>query len=179
MKRAKQFYMAVIVICLIIISVSIYYTLGGFDPVDVFVMEGKQRTVIGKEYVEKYDFEIFGGRFDETKAAIDSGFLKGQLTVLFYDEYNLGKDSVHYFMGASIEEINDVLRLPAGYTYKEFKTDKIFKIFITQHWLVRPVPEEMKELMEVKAIEEGAVLQPVSFELYYEDESLSVERWAR
>lgn len=179
MKRAKQFYLAIIAISLIIITWSTYYTLGGFDEVEVFVMEGKERTVIGKEYIEKYRYADYKKRIEETKAEIDSGRLKGMLTLVIYENDTIGQDSIHYFIGASIDEVKDVLRLPAGYTYKEFKTDKLFKVFITQHVLVRPTPDEINELMEIKAIEEGHVLQPYWFELYYKDESLSVEQWAK
>ncbi|WP_436517997.1 hypothetical protein [Ekhidna sp. To15] len=179
MKRKKQLYLAIIIVCLIIIAWSTYYTLGGFDPIEVYVMEGKERTVIGKEYIEKYRYADFRYRIEEAKAEVDSGRLKGMLTVIFFQNDMIGKDSVHYFIGASREEIKDVLRLPAGYTYKEFRTDKIFKIFMTQHELVRPTPEEIAEIVQIKAIEEGVVLQPVSFELYYPDRSFSVEYWAK
>ena len=179
MKRAKQLYLAIIIVCLIIIAWSTYYTLGGFDPVEIYVMEGKERTVIGKEYIEKYRPSEFGLKMQQTKAEIDSGKLKGMLTVVFFENDTIGDDSVHYFLGASRDEIKDVLQLPAGYSYKEFRTDKVLKIFMTQHVLVRPTPEEIGELMQVKSIEEGAVLQPYSFELYYPDQSFSVEYWAR
>lgn len=179
MKRAKQLYLAIIIVCLIIIAWSTYYTLGGFDPVEVYVMEGKERTVIGREYIEKYRYADFSNRIEEAKVEVDSGRLKGMLTVIFFQNDTIGPDSVHYFIGASRDEIKDVLRLPAGYTYKEFKTDKIFKVFMTQHVLVRPTPEEIAEIVQIKAIEEGVVLQPMSFELYYPDRSFSVEYWAR
>ncbi|MEP1035650.1 hypothetical protein [Ekhidna sp.] len=179
MKRAKQLYIVIIILCLIIIAWSTYYTLGGFDPIEVYVMEGKDRTVIGKEYIEKYRYAEFSNRMQEAKAEVDSGRLEGMLTIIFFQNDTIGQDSIHYFIGASVEEINDVLRLPAGYSYKEFKTDKIFKVFMTQHVLVRPTPEEIAEIVQIKAIEEGKVLQPLSFELYYPDQSFSVEYWAR
>lgn len=179
MKRAKRIYLTIIILSLVIIAVSTYYTLGGFDPVDVFVMEGKSRTVIGNEYIEKFEPSTFKQKMDSARSAINSGVLDGMLTVVFYENEMIGADSVHYFLGASKDQISDVLKLPAGYEYQEFKTDKVFKVFITQHWLVRPSPAEVAEIVKVKAIEEGEVLLPFSFELYYEDESLSVEFWAR
>ncbi len=179
MKRVKQFYLAITILCLVTIAFSTYYTLGGFDPVDVFVMKGGERTVIGKEYIVKYDYNAFHKKIQETIAEIDSGRLKGMLTVVFFENDMIGEDSVHYFIGVSIDEILDVLRLPSGYDYKEFRTEKIFKIFITQHPWIRPLSEEINEIMEIQSIEEGKVLQPYSFELYYKDGSLSIERWVR
>jgi len=179
MIRAKIIYSIIIVVLLAIIGWSTYYTLGGFDPVEVYVENGAERTVIGKEYLEKYDYEEFHAKMQETISQIDSGRLKGMLTVIFFEDESIGKDSVHYFLGASVDEIKNVVRLPAGYEYREFETSKVFKVFITQHFLVRPSPEKINELMEIRAIEEGVVLQPVSFEVYYKDQSLRVERWAR
>ncbi|WP_370090321.1 hypothetical protein [Ekhidna sp.] len=178
MKRAKLIYSSIIIICLIIISWSTYYTLGGFEPVEVYVMEGKERTVIGKEYWEKHDYELLKKRYHETKAQIDSGRLKGQVAIVFYDQEE-ESDTAHYFIGAYTDEIKDVLRVPAGYSYKEFKTSKVFKVFLTRHWLVGASREEVDQLMEIKAIEEGVVLQPFTFDLYYADQSRSTERWAR
>lgn len=179
MKRAKQFYTAIIILCLIIIALSTYYTLGGFDSLTVFALPAKERTIIGKEYKEKYDASTFDKRMKETKAAIDSGTFEGKLTVVFYEKEGMSKDSLHYFLGASKDEISNVIKLPAGYEYKEFKTDQVFKIFITQHWLVRPLPKKIKALMEARAEEEGKTLQPYSFDIYFSDGSLSTERWAK
>ncbi|MEO9482653.1 MAG: hypothetical protein ABJG47_04380 [Ekhidna sp.] len=179
MKRTKQLYLVIIIACLIIIAWSTYYTLGGFEPVEIYVMEVKERTVIGKEYIEKYHYADFSDRIEAAKIEVDSGRLKGMLTVIFFQNDTIGIDSAHYFIGASQDEIKDVLRVPAGYSYKEFRANKVFKIFMTQHELVRPRPEKVAELVQVKAIEEGAVLQPFSFELYYPDRSFSVEYWAR
>lgn len=160
-----------------VIAWSTYYTLGGFDSLEVYVMEGKERTVIGNEYHEKFDYKLLRERYEQTKAAIDSGQLKGQVAIVFYNDS--APDSTHYFIGASIDEIKDVIRLPAGYAFKEFRTNKIFKVFLTQHWMVAPDREKIAEMMEVKAIEEAAILQPFSFDLYYSDGSRSTERWAK
>ena len=177
MKRAKQLYLAIIIICIFIIAGSTYYTLGGFDPIEVYVMEGKERTIIGKEYFEKHSYKNLKERYEETRAAIDSNQLKGQVAIVYYED--AAPDSIHYFIGAYEDEIKDVLRLPAGYTYKEFKTNKVFKVFLTQHWMVAPDRDEIDEMMEIKAIEEASILEPYSFDLYYSDGSRSTERWAR
>ncbi|NQZ75033.1 MAG: hypothetical protein HRT61_02830 [Ekhidna sp.] len=177
--RTKRFYLSVIAICIVFVGVSTYCTLGGFDEVEVFVMEGKQRTVVGKEYLEKFRYVDFKNRIEEARAQVDSGKLDGMLTVIFFENDTIGIDSAHYFIGSSNDEIVDVLRVPAGYTYREFQTNKTFKIFMTMHELVRPRPEKVAELMKAKAQGEGEELLPVAFELYYPDGSFSVEYWAK
>ena len=89
------------------------------------------------------------------------------------------KDSIHCFIGASRDSIQGLVRIPAGYLYKQFTTDKVYKIFMTKSGWVRPLPETIEEIMKVRSIEEGEVLQPLTFELYYEDGSFSVEKWVK
>lgn len=179
MIRAKIIYSVIIATLLGILIWSTYYTLGGFDPVEIFVTKGAERTVIGREYIEKYNYETFDQRVREAMADIDSNRLKGKLAVVFFENDTIGQDSIHYFIGAYRDEIKSVVRLPSGYDYKEFRASTVLKVFLAQHWLVRPSPEDIHELVQVRAIEEGVVLQPYWFELYYEDMTLSVEYWAQ
>ncbi|MBC6401965.1 MAG: hypothetical protein GDA37_13355 [Ekhidna sp.] len=74
-------------------------------------------------------------------------------------------------------KIKGVARIPAGFDYRQYRTEKIYKIFITQSDWIRPTPESIEEMMLIKSIEEGEVLKPYTFELYYQDGSFSVEKW--
>lgn len=182
MQRAKYLYLSVIILCLVIISGCIYYVLGGFDPVEVYLFDGPaERTVIGKEYFlpANDNSKEYNERMTEAWQDIQNGTLKGQLTSVIYVNDTLSKDSIHCFIGASFEEIKGVMRMPSGYEYRQFTTNRIYKIFVTQHALARPTPEENEQLMQVRSIEEGEVLQPYTFELYYEDNSLSIEKWVK
>ncbi|MEQ9402028.1 MAG: hypothetical protein RIM99_00470 [Cyclobacteriaceae bacterium] len=179
MKKAKQFYLSIIVICLIIISVSIYYSLGGFEKMQVFEFDGTGRTVIGRHYIGRYTSDKVKDFYLETKALIDSGKLKGRVALVEYKNDTIGQDSVHLFIGASFDEIRSILEIPSGYTYEEYKTSKIYRVFITQHPLVRPTPDKVRSLLEVKSIEDGKVLQPYSFDIYYPDGSWCTEAWVK
>lgn len=171
--------MTIIVVCLIIISVSIYYILGGFEPVNVYLIDGTSRVVIGKEYFIPDDREAFFQKMDSARMDIENEKLKGDLTAVIYENDTIAEDMIHCFIGASRDGIKGVVRMPAGFKFRQFTTDQIFKVFITQHWLVQPLPEEIEEMIQVRSIEEGKVLQPLTFEVYYPDNSLSVEKWAK
>ncbi|GAB4233752.1 MAG: hypothetical protein Tsb0034_07110 [Ekhidna sp.] len=179
MQRAKFLYLTIIIICLVIISFSTYYTLGGFDPVEVYFFDGTNRTVIGNAHYIPNQGKDFRQRMDSVKAEIDAGKLKGRLTAIIYQHDSIPDDSVLCFIGASQDGSKGVMRMPAGYEYRQFKTNRIYRIFITQHPLARPNPEEIEQIMELKSIEEGEVLQPHTFELYYQDGSLSIEKWVK
>ena len=179
MKRAKFIYLAIIVVCLIILSTTVYYVLGGFDEIEVYSYDGGERTVIGKQYIGKFKPQELQKILVETKTMIDGGKLKGQLTLVDYQNDTIGEDSTHYFIGASFDEIRNVLELPAGFTYEEYRTPSIYRVFITQHPLIQPLPSTIRSLIEVRAIEDGLVLQPFTFDIYYEDGSLFTEGWVK
>ena len=179
MKRAKQVYLVIIVICLIIISYATYYSLGGFDKIEVFVFDGANRTVIGKHYIGKYQPQQVQDILKATKVLIDNGKLKGQIALVEYQNDTIGSDSTHLFIGASFDAIRGILEIPAGFTYQEYETNKIYRVFITQHPFVRPLPSEIRSMMEVRSIEDGQVLVPYTFDLYYSDGSWCTEAWVR
>ncbi len=179
MKKARSFYTLIIVVCLLVISVGIYYILGGFDPIEVYFFDGTNRTVVGKEYYLPDQRKDFFEKLDSAKADLLQGTLKGNLTAVIYQNDWKKKDSIHCFIGASQDSVKGVLRIPAGYEYKQFETNKIYKVFITQNRWIQPTPGTIEEIMEVKSIEEGEVLHPYSFELYYRDGSFSVEKWVK
>ncbi|MEM9337123.1 MAG: hypothetical protein AAGA66_00220 [Bacteroidota bacterium] len=168
----------VIIICLITITFSIYYGIGGFDPITVYEYGAADRTVVGKHYIGKFPPRRVRNFIKEAKALIDSGRLKGALTLVEFQNDTIGSDSIHLFIGASFDEIRNILEIPSGFSYEEFQTDKVYQVFITQHPLVQPLPNEVKELMQDKATEAGRILQPVIFDIYYEDGSLRTEGWA-
>ena len=153
--------------------------MGGFDEIEVYFFEGRERTVIGKEYFIPNDDNSFIEKMDNAKAALMAGTLRGKLTSVIYQDEWMEKDSIHCFIGASRDSIQGLVRIPAGYLYKQFTTDKVYKIFMTKSGWVRPLPETIEEIMKVRSIEEGEVLQPLTFELYYEDGSFSVEKWVK
>lgn len=177
-KKAKRVYLVIILLCLATIFSSLYYTIGGFDPLEVYVFEGVNRTVIGKHHIGKFPPRRVRNFVQEAKALIDSGTLKGDLTLVEFQNDTIGSDSTHLFIGASFDEIRNILEIPSGFTYQEFETDKIYRVFITQHPLVQPLPSEVRSQMEEKAKDDGRELQPLTFDIYYSDGSLRTESWA-
>ncbi len=179
MNRARWLYLSIIIFCLTVIVFTTYYTLGGFDESQVYVFEGGSRTVIGKQFIGDAGSSQIDELVQEARALIDNGRLTGQFVLVEYQNDTIGEDSVHLYIGAALEEIRNVLEIPSGYSYEEFTTDKIYRVFITQHPLVRPFPAEIRSLIEVRAIQEGEVLAPYTFDIYYDDGSLRTEAWVR
>ena len=142
MKKVKAVYIGIIVVSLLIISGSVYYILGGFDPVEIYLFDGTTRTVIGREYILPDDDKYFQQEMDSIYKDLQSGTLKGMLTAVVYQDENL-RDSIRYFLGASQDSTKGVARVPAGFDYRQFSTKRIYKIFITQSNWIRPAPKKI------------------------------------
>ncbi|MEM0940587.1 MAG: hypothetical protein AAF600_10235 [Bacteroidota bacterium] len=179
MKSIRPIYWGVIVIGLMIVLVGIYHLLGGFDPIKVNFFDGATRTVIGKEYYIPNDHKTFRTKMDSATIDLENGTLIGKLTTVVYQDGWIKKDSIHCFIGASQDSIKEVLRVPPGYDYRRFSTNRIYRVIITQNQWTQPTPETIEEIMEIKSTEEGDTLQPFTFELYYRNRSLYVEKWIK
>lgn len=179
MQRTKAIYLTIIVTLLLLVSGLTYYGLGGFDELEVYEFEGGERTVIGKHYIGRFTNKETRAFMLEARELIESEQLKGKLTLIEYQNDTIGSDSTHFFIGASFDEIRGILEIPTGFTYEEFRTDKIYRVFITQHVLVSPSPTQIRGMMEVEAINDGKVLEPFTFDLYYEDGSWCTEGWTK
>ncbi|MEM9895075.1 MAG: hypothetical protein AAF789_01785 [Bacteroidota bacterium] len=178
MKRKKILYSISIVVSLSALLVCFYFFLGGFNEIEVYEAQGIQRTVVGKEYIlpnklRNPEFE----KLDEALQYLETGKLKGELTNVIYNDSTL-IDSTRFFIGASFDGFSSVVRMPSGYSSREFETEKILQVFITQSTWVRPMPDEVSKKMEKEAQMKGYTLQPLDFEIYYKDGSLRQERWA-
>ena len=113
MKKAKTLYFVIIAVCLSAISAGVYFILGGFDPVEIYFFNGTTRTVIGREYILADDNKYFQQQMDSAKADLLRGNLTGMLTAVVYQDEDL-KDSIRYFIGASQDSIEGVVRVPAN-----------------------------------------------------------------
>jgi hypothetical protein len=102
MIRVKILYLSIIFVSLIIISGSVYYLLGGFEPVKIYELEGVERAVLGREYLGKYDAQVLDSLMRSSREDIQKGKVKGRLTLVDY--HMPSEDSVHFFIGASTDD---------------------------------------------------------------------------
>ena len=178
MIKQKLIYSVLIALLLVALVVIYYYHIGGFAPVEVYVVEGEQRTIIGKEYVIKADGKQYTKIMSEAKSKLDSGFLTGELTALINLSYQ-SEDSIKIFVGSSFEGFRNILQIPSGYSYKELSSDTIFRVYLTQKSEARPTPERIDKLVNMKVKETNSRIPSLSMEIYYPDHSLRIEYWVK
>lgn len=176
MLRAKIIYSILIAVLLAALGLTYYSYIGGFHPVEVYKMDGAKRTVIGKEFIINSNYTSFNEIMYEAKTKLDSGLLKGELTSVIDLSYEK-EDSIKVFVGASVEGFKDVLQVPAGYTYQEFASSTIYRVFVTQKPAARPTPGKIEQLVNEKVKQEQTANPTSAMEIYYQDGSLRVEYW--
>lgn len=176
-KRMRIFYMSLIVIFSGIIITSVYHILGGFEEIKVYKLEPITRTVAGKRFTTHYTDSAprdFGVRCREMLA---NGEVKGTLTTITFHSDSLADDEIDLFIGVSLSE--EISEIPQDFEVREFTSKSRYVVFLNMHVLVQPRPHKIESMLYARAQEDGLELENHFFELRYQDNSLSVEGWAK
>lgn len=175
-KRARYLYLSLIVIFLAIIISSVFYILGGFDEIKVYVLDPESRVVVGKQFNTRYtstaprDFGIY------CRELLENNELEGTLTTITYLNDTLESDEVSMFIGVTLT--SDMAEIPQDFEIREFKPARRYAVFLSMHVLVQPRPPKIEGMLNAAAQANGDELENYFMELRYPDYSLSVEGWA-
>lgn len=164
---------AILVYCLYII----YGNLGGFDEVKVYRLESIKRTVVGKHYKTRYSDEELEDQFIRCRELIASKRIAGDLVVFNYLNDSLKPNEVEQFIGVMLKE--DMAEIPVDFDLVEFESKKRYAVFLSMHPLVRMPEKKLKTMIQDAAAADGNDLQEFYVEIYYADNSMSVEAWVK
>lgn len=176
-KRARYIYLGLIVIFLGVIIASIYYMLGGFEPVNVYRLDPKARVVAGKYFSGYYNDEAPREFGIHCRELIESQQLEGTLTTINYKHDTLAQKEVSLFVGITLA--GEMAEIPQGFEVREFAPAKCYAVFLSMHVLVQPRPHQVETMLLEAAQENDDELEDFFFELRYPDNSLSVEAWVK
>lgn len=174
-KRQRVIYLALIVVFLGAIITSVFYLLGGFDPVNVYKMESEKRTLVGKTFYTTYTSNTpieFGKKCREL---IENGAIEGLLTVVRYQSDTIPDNMVHQFIGIDLN--HEMAEIPRDFEVREVETGTRYGVFLTMHVLVQPRPPKVETMIRESAAENNDTLTNFFVERRYPDNSLSVEGW--
>ena len=172
-KRKKYIYWLVSFVSLMIILLSIYYLLGGFDSVRIERIESGRYSVVGKwvkgSAVRKEESELFS----ELKQLRQSGTVEGELCLIDFQNDTLTNHEVVHFMGILL--MSDVFKMPQGYEVFEIDAKSTYMAALSMHPLVMPNTGKAQALLEETAAKDSVILDPMTLEIYYEDNSVMVQ----
>ncbi|WP_258103122.1 hypothetical protein [Marinoscillum sp. MHG1-6] len=180
LKQQKILWGSLIGLLVIILGWSLYIiygNLGGFDEVKVYRLEPAQRTVVGKYYKTRYSDKALKEQFERCQTLIESNHVKGDLVVFSYQNPDLAANEVEQFIGIMLKE--DIAEIPVDFDMKEFNSGDRYAVFLSMHPLVRMPEKQYRKLLRETASGDGGNLQEFFVEIYFPDNSMTVEVWVQ
>jgi len=169
----KILWALLIAVLLTVIGSSIYYLLGGFDKVEVYEVPAERKNIVGKYFKGYYahpDLELI---WNESLEQLKNGSLTGEMAVVNYQNDSLDNDEVEQFIGIALS--GGMAEIPSGFEVLEIEMDKKLAVFLGMHPLVRPNPITIEKMFNAFAQENGLSPKPMTVELHFEDNSMSIE----
>jgi hypothetical protein len=175
MKKAKLFYILLILISLGVILYCTYYLLGGLKEVVVYERPAGSVLIAGHDFIGRQTQTDIAKYFNESRSLITENKINGDLVIITYPTDTLPKNQVHYFIGIMLE--GEMAELPSGFEVIELKAKNKLVVYLTMNAFVRPSPASIESLFKQYANEKAYQLQGFFVEIHYQDDSMSVEAW--
>ncbi len=171
-----HYYIIIIVFSLSVIGVSLYYLLGGFEEIRVYKLPGESKIVVGKHFIGKQTHRDIRKYFNEAQQLVLDSAIMGTLVRIINDNDSLEGDQVDFFIGVMID--GEMAEVPLGFTVNEYYPTNRFAIFMGMNKWVRPSSARIDVMLSGEAEKSGFdSSQGIIAELYYIDDSMSVELW--
>ena len=176
MNRQIFFYSLISIVSLGVILTCVYYWLGGFQEVKVYELQGQTKTIIGKSFTGRSNSKVVVDYLNECQQLVRDSTILGTVTRVVYKNDTLPSREAQYFIGIDIQE-DEMVQAPLGFQIREFNSSKRFAIFLEMNRWVRPSPSTIDEMLSTTALERGFELGDKILEVYYIDDTMSVEGW--
>lgn len=173
----KYLYWAISLVFIGGILISIYAILGGFDKIQLAQSNNNVYSIAGK-YVQGHRMHIEEGKiFKEVRDLIQSEKIKGELCMIDYESDTLESDEINRFIGVLLDD--EITAIPSKFQVIALTSARSYKAALTMHPLVMPNTDKVKQaLVDYAALQQDS-LQDLSLEVYYTDNSVLVERFAK
>jgi DNA gyrase inhibitor GyrI len=155
------------------VGLFVYYYLGGFNEVDIELVETEEYIIAGYSYHGPYDQDVLQDLFFQVKEYVEADVLKGIITVLNYDSAVTEADSIHQLIGVRLQA--EPLNKPQEVVLETIPAGRAVRATIRAHPLVMPNPESILEQVRSFAVKNNLELKALSIEQYVESEEIWVD----
>ncbi|MGB3852371.1 MAG: hypothetical protein WA958_20570 [Tunicatimonas sp.] len=162
-----------IVLPLSLLAVLGYYWLGGFNSIDVEVVQLSDRIVVGRTYQGTYGDLALREIFVKAKQQQERGAVLGILTVVNRDAASGSGEEVNQLIGITLSAPID--SLPAGYVRDTLAAGTYLRARVAANSLAQPRPRAINERLEAYAAEHGLTVSGLPIEIYRASDTLWVE----
>jgi hypothetical protein len=174
-KTSRIFYGSLIVVFITIISLSIYYLLGGYNEMKLYRAEPENRVLFGKFFDTVHDSQ-FASHGSKCRQMIEEGSINGRLTVMLYPNDSLKDSELDRFVGISTTE--EMVEVPSDFEIIEIDLpERIVLEMADMHLLVQPRPDKVEEMIRRFAEVNNLVLADHYLISYSSDHSETLFEW--
>jgi hypothetical protein len=147
-------------------SLLVNNMLGGFDKVDVDIVEVNDYLIYGQAFAGRYNSDELENRVTRIRQLVEEGTLEGNLVIVNYiDEQKEKRGEVKQFVGVLL--INPALLTPVeGLKLLTITASQAVEARIGVRKLVMPSPEKIKKKSLALARQQGLELMDISIETY-------------
>lgn len=173
-------YLGIIILSLSIIGFTLYYfynQMGGFKELTVVKLNPIERTMVGTSYMGKAQTPTYEKIVEKCVEQIQNNKLDGILTIVSYRQDTLESNEINLFIGVTLN--SSMAEIPYDFEVRKFKSNMRYAVFLDMHPMVRPLTSTLEELLQKTANENGDELRNMFVELYYQDDSVTVEAWVK
>ena len=178
--RSLVIYVGIIVISLSIIGYTLYYfydQMGGFDELEVIELNPIERKIVGITYQGKAQTATYEKAVAKCVDQISNKKLNGVLTIITYKSDTLESNEVSLFIGISLN--SSMAEIPYDFEVRQLSSKNRYGMFLSMHPAVRPAIDRVEEMLSSQAKTDGKELLPMFMELYYPDDSMTIEAWTK
>lgn len=160
-----------------VIIVGTYLYLGGLNKVEYSVENVSDYNLVGVHFQGEGDSPDIEKAFFDAKEKIESGRLKGVLTLVHYNDTTLAEEELKMFIGVKLE--SGTSDLPEGYERLTIPAVNTVRAQIEAHNVVMPSPGTIESRMRETAKEARLELQDFTIEQYVSANLLIIDMPAK
>lgn len=176
--KSKAFiYWGISFISVFVVLLSVYYFLGGFQDISKSRSVGAEYSIAGKWLSGERSRKEEAILFNEVRDLVASKTITGTLCMVDYRHDSLDEKQIRRFIGVLLT--NQVSAIPPGFKVLELEATTTYQASLTMHPLVMPNAEKVVEDLQKMATENNDLLDDFTVELYFEDNSVIVEKFVK
>ena len=162
-----------LVLPLSVLALIGYYALGGFNSIEIDLVQTDARVVVGQPYRGTYGDLALRKIFVEAKQRQQNGTVPGVLTVINRDATSGSEEEVNQFIGIALTAPLD--SLPPDYRRDTLAAGTYLRARVSAHPLAQPRPRTINEQLVDYAAEHRLSVSGLPIELYQASDTLWVE----
>ncbi len=175
-KTSKYLYWFVSFTSIVIIFMTIYYYMGGFDPIKVS-HTGKANYAIAGKWLKGHVTNTQEGLlFNEIKETVLNKKVDGELCIVNYQNDTLEDREIARFIGVLLK--NEIAAIPSDLEIVEITSEDSFMAALTMHPLVMPNSEKTEQMILDSAAAHSIPLKKMTLEVLYPDNSVIIQMFS-